>query len=292
MLKKTTLAVVGLAIHSFAFACEANQWSFGVDALYLKALNSDPMAYRMNTLGGFTEINNQWNWGFRAAGAYQYNTGNDLSVSWLHYSNTDAIYNLAGPFFAIPSLPYTLSAQNRIDQVNAVTGQQINAGIIDKVRFYAGLQYAAIQQNMTSYYTLGSYFDYNDFKGAGPIVGIDYSYEVSPQISLIANGATSLLYGTKRMSTGFVITAAGTPVVLAPGYASKKTVVPGFEAKLGLNYAYTMPQGTINVQGGYQITDYFHVLQARGSVDPTAAIKPVDYALYGPYVGLKYVGNA
>lgn len=308
MLKKTTLAVLGLVANSFAFAgamgpvctpgnvtvpCEAKQWSFGVDALYLKAVDSVPMALRANVLGsGFTELNNQWNWGFVATGAYHYNTGNDISISWLHYSNSENQLGLSG-IFVVPvvgtplSLPYTLIAQNRIDKINAVTGQHIYAGLIDKMRFYAGMQYAQIQQNMTNYFVPGNYFDNNDFKGLGPVVGINYSYDVSPQVSLVADGATSLLYGTTRMSTGYVVN----PLAFGTTYSSHKNVVPGFEAKLGINYAYAMPQGTINLQGGYQIDEYFHVLKTRANQSSLNPIVPTDYALYGPYIGLKYVGN-
>lgn len=308
MLNKTTLVLVGLVANSITFAgsmgpvctpgsvtvpCEARQWSFGVDALYLKAINSAPMALRTNSLGGLSELNNEWNWGVRATGAYEYSTGKDVSVSWLHYSNTEPMYNLVGAFVvpsvppAVVALPYTLSTQNHFDQVNAVTGQQIGAGVIDKVRFYAGLQYAAIQQDMTNYFAPGTYFDNNGYKGVGPIAGIDYNYELSPQVSLIANGSTSLLYGTTRMSTGYVVT----PAVFAANYVSKKSVVPGFEAKLGLNYVYETPQGSLNLQGGYQVVDYFNVLQTRAAQALTNPKVSVDYALYGPYVGLKYLGN-
>lgn len=322
MLKQTTLAVLGLAASSLAFAgsmgpvctpgaitvpCEAKQWSFGVDALYLKAITSGARTYRANAAGEYNELNNDWNWGFRAEAAYQYATGNDVSVSWMHYNNTTQQSGLVGllltsvspvspPFTVTPT---TVNLQNRLDQVNAVLGQHVDASTMNKVRFYAGMQYANIEHNTTNYYGAGAViglfpfssatmYDDADFTGFGPVLGIDYSYYVSPQLSLIADGTTALLYGTSRVTSGFVYSP--TNLVLGTSYASKKITVPAFEAKLAVNYAYTMPQGSLNLQGGYRVVDYFNVLQARAL--PTSPITTADYTLYGPYVGLKYVGNA
>jgi hypothetical protein len=303
MLKKTTLAVLGLAASGLTFAgsmgpvctpgnvtvpCEAKQWSFGVDALYLKVVNSGAQAYgTTTTTGAYAQLNNDWNWGFRASGAYQFSTGNDATVTWLHYSNTTKQTGLYGISPIQRFSNYTLTNQNRIDQANAVLGQLVDVTAIDKIRFYAGMQYAGIQQNQTDYYTIttATHYDNKDFKGFGPVIGLDYAYYVSPQISLIANGATSLLYGTTRVSTGNVLAST---VVFSPVYASKKIVTPSFEAKLGLNYAYSLAQGVLNIQGGYQVVDYFSALQASTASN----ISAVDYALYGPYIGLKYSGNA
>ena len=289
MLKMTTLAVLGLAASGFAFAgsmgpvctpgnvtvpCEAKQWSFALDALYFKSVNNAARAYRQTAVAGtFAELDNQWNWGFRASGAYQYSTGNDATVSWLHYSNLSAQSGFSGVFAPLQSTStYAVSNQNRIDKVNAVLGQHVDVTAIDKFRLYAGLQYAAIQQNITNYYPVSfasadlafssaTYFDTTDFKGVGPVMGIDYTYYVSPQISLLANSAASLLYGTTRMSTGYVL--APINLVNLPAYVSNKIITPGLEAKLGVNYAYSMAQGVLNIQGGYQVVDYWSVLQTR-----------------------------
>jgi hypothetical protein len=319
MLKKTTVAVLGLATSGLTFAgsmgpvctpgaitvpCEAKQWSFGVDALYLKAVTSGARAYRANVLGGLSELDNDWNWGFRAEAAYQYGTGNDVSVSWMHYNDSAQQSDLVGLLItsvaplALSVLPTTVNVQNRLDQVNAVLGQHVDASVTNKVRFYAGMQYASIEHNTTNYYGSGAIpgvfafsaatrYDDNDFTGFGPVLGIDYSYYVSPQISLIADGATALLYGTTRLTSGFVYSPAN--AVLGTNYASKKTTVPAFEAKLAVNYAHAMPQGSLNLQGGYRVVDYFNALQSRAL--PTSPVTTADYTLYGPYVGLKYVGN-
>jgi hypothetical protein len=312
MLKKTTLVVLGLAATGITFAgsmgpvctpgnvtvpCEAQLWSFGVDALYLKAVNSTARGYRTTPTGAYAELNNQWNWGVRASGSYQYSTGNDATITWLHYTNTEQQIGLSGFFLPTQvTSAYSVSNQNSIDQVSGVLGQHVDVTAIDKIRFYAGVQYASIQEDATNYYPVSalnfssaSFYDNANFKGVGPVVGIDYTYYVSPQLSLLANGATSFLYGTTRLATGYVL--APINLVVAPGYASKQIAVPGFEAKLGVNYAYNMAQGVLNIQGGYEVVDYFSVLQGR-SLQTAAAISAVDYALYGPYVGLKYVGNA
>lgn len=323
MLKKTTLAVLGLAASGFAAAgtmgpvctpgnvtvpCEAQLWDLGVQALYFKQVFDGSKAYQHDTLpfNGYRETNDEWNWGYRLEGSYHFNTGNDATATWIHYRNEserDGFVGrvpIAGALFL--TSPYRAEDSTYFDQVNMVLGQHADFGLVKKMRFYGGLQYANINDNARGYFVnspvqlvqsgITSVYQYekSDFKGVGPVVGIDYSYNVTNEFSVTANGAGSILYGTSRFDYGYV----GNPVgaVLVDYYGSKKAVVAGLEAKLGVNYAYAMPQGVLNLQGGYQVINYFNALQTVGAGGYLAPkIASSDYGLYGPYFGLKYVGN-
>lgn len=324
MLKKTTLAVLGLAASGFAAAgtmgpvctpgnvtvpCEAKLWDLGVQALYLKQVFDASKAYQHDTVpfNGYRETNDEWDWGYRLEGSYHFNTGNDATATWVHYRNEserDGFVGripIAGSLFLVS--PYRVDDSTYFDQVNVVLGQHADFGLVKKMRFYGGLQYANINDNAAGYFAnspiqlvpsgITSVYQYekSDFKGVGPVVGIDYSYNVTNEFSVTANGAGSILYGTSRFDYGYV----GNPVgaVLVDYYGSKKAVVAGLEAKLGVNYAYAMPQGVLNLQGGYQVMNYFNALQTVGIGGyASPKIASSDYGLYGPYFGLKYVGNA
>ncbi|KTD64208.1 Lpg1974 family pore-forming outer membrane protein [Legionella shakespearei] len=324
MLKKTTLAVLGLAVNGFASAgtmgpvctpgnvtvpCETKQWDLGVQALYMKVIQSADRAY-LHTVApfdGYGEFKNDWDWGYKLEGSYHFNTGNDITLTWMHYKSDTTQGDFRGfiPFSTLaPPLftSYTAASENQLDQVNLVMGQHADFGLVKNMRFYGGLQYANIRSDITHLYnqspaalipsgiTSVSLHDDSDFKGVGPVIGIDYSYDLTNEFSLTANGAGSILYGSSRVFTGYV----GAPVaaVIASWYGSKKTMVPSLEAKLGVNYAYGMAQGTLNIEGGYQVVNYFHALQTFGVESPAAnVITTSDFGLYGPYLGLKYVGN-
>lgn len=311
MLKKTTLAVIGLAASSIVSAgamgpvcapgnvtvpCDAKLWDFGIQALYLQSIYGGAKAAQQ-----FQNVDNKWNFGFRAEGSYHYSTGSDISVDWTHYSNDTTRSGFVG-FIPVPPFrsSFTMINQNRLDQINVVAGQHVDVGLVKKMRFYGGMQYANLQVNDTNYYpprfirTLGivtplQLQDNTDFKGFGPVVGIDYSYNITPAIKVTANGAGSILYGTSRYSSDFIATAAG--LVLLPTYNAVKAMVPTVQAKLGLNYEYNMPLGVLNVEGGYQAINYFNVLQTQPLQNPALPITTVNYGLYGPYLGFKYLGN-
>jgi len=320
MIKKTTLAVIGLAASSFASAgtmgpvctpgnvtvpCEAKAWELGIEALYLQAIYGEGLRDRQLT-PAVNQINlkNDWDWGFRAEGAYHFNTGNDVSIDWTHYSNTTSTAGLNGNTLALTqngaiqvARGYEAVNKNKFDQVNVVMGQHTDLGLVKKMRFYGGMQYANVQTFMNKHYaalpaifapiTNTEQFIDTDFKGFGPVVGIDYSYNVTPEISVTANGSGSILYGTTRYNGGFV----GQPVhlVFVSDYAAIKALVPSVEAKLGLNYAYAMAQGVLNLEGGYQVLNYFSIFRSQS---PATASVVSDYGLYGPYFGFKYLGNA
>ena len=328
MLKKVTLAVMGLAASGLASAgsmgpvcapgnvtvpCVAQHWEFGVQALYLQPGFSATDAFLTPVHNYFNQAYNTWDWGYRLEGAYQFNTGNDVTVNWTHYRNT---VNQAEntPLDLIPlgmgAFPYIFSSEDRLDQVNVVMGQHVDVSAVKKMRFYAGLQYAHIQINADNYTgdvlviprptppTLmapapGSYnfsqYSNSDYKGVGPTIGIDYAYLLTNAFSVTANGSGSILYGTNIYSDGITWTEPN--VVVASAYAKKRAIVPSLEAKLGVNYAYNMAQGQWNVQAGYEVLNYFKAIQTQGVFGLAGVVTNSNYGVYGPYIGLNYVGN-
>lgn len=320
MIKKTTLAVLGLAASSFAVAgtmgpvctpgnvtvpCEARQWDLGVQALYLRSLFDADRSYQSSLTNSSVEAKNDWDWGYRIEGSAHFNTGNDATMTWMHFQSNANNGNFVGlipisPVVAPFTSGFTRISQDEFDQVNMVMGQHVDVGMVKKMRFYGGLQYAHIRAYATNFYfaspftALGlpsvSQTDNADYKGLGPVIGVDYAYHFSNEFSLTANGGGSILYGTSRISNGYVGAPLG--LVIASRSGKRGAMVPSLEAKLGLNYACNMAMGTLNIEGGYQAVNYFNALQSTGRAGFVGPIADSDYGLYGPYLGLKYVGNA
>ncbi|MCP0914772.1 MULTISPECIES: Lpg1974 family pore-forming outer membrane protein [Legionella] len=312
MLRKLTLALLGLTASSLVSAgtagsvvgctadnvtvpCPLAGWDIGIQALYLKPiLTGERVYFPLGT--SFREAENDWGWGFALEGSYHFNTGNNLNISWLHYDvSTDAGAFTGGTPFGVAN--YNLNILNRFDQVNLVMGQHVDFGLVKNAQFYGGLQYASIRNDHNHAYTLPaaaipagvtaiSEFNRSDFNGVGPVIGINYAYDVASGFSLTANTESSILYGTTRVDRGLVFSPGS--VVPASRYGSRKTVVPSVEAKLGLNYAHTLAQGMFNLSGGYQIVNYFNALTMTSLGGDTLNS---DFGLYGPYLGINWLGN-
>jgi hypothetical protein len=324
MLKKTTIAVLGLAASGLATAgtmgpacvpesvtvpCAAQLWDLGAEALYFRSMFGAQKTYQLkfdpttaSLAPRIKDVRNDWDWGYRLTGSYHFNTGNDVTVNWTHFHSNARAANIltliAGTDLLMPS---DFVGKDRFDQVNIVMGQHVDLGMRDHMRFYAGMQYANIQAMAQTFITnpaivaaVGSplnLFDNTDYKGFGPSIGIDYSYDIYNGLSLTANGSGSILYGTSRYHEGLVVTDFN--LIEAQVYARKKAVVPSLEAKLGLNYAYNFAQGTVNINAGYQAINYFSVLTTQPfQMLTNLDFASVNYGLFGPYFGLKYVGNA
>lgn len=341
MFKKISLAVIGLLASSFVSAgsmgpactpgnvtvpCETRAWEFGIDALYLTSSYStqnsittlvDSLIFpgfatltapvvRLPSIPVFQDIDNNWDWGSRLEGAYHFNTGNDFKITWLHYKNSqskDWSYNVIVNAFADGrrKVDASLNAQDRIDQVNFELGQHVDAGLVKKLRFFGGVQYAHLQVNSTTDFVIqrrvffapapNSEITYNntDYQGFGPMAGLDYSYNLTDAFSVTASGSGSVLYGTNRYLAG-VLDKTGLLSVASVGDRSD-LMVPSLQAKLGVNYAYNMTEGQFNIKAGFEALNYFNVLRSQPA-GITTNIVTSDYALYGPYAGISYVGNA
>jgi len=334
MIKYTT-AVISLAISGLAAAgtmgpvcapgnvtvpCEAKGWDIGVQALYFKPAFGVAKTYRIAGVSslqpvsfvGVRELQNDWDWGYKLEGSYHFNTGNDVTMSLLHYendTNLNGLFNV--PAFASGQTTSlnsaTFASQNQFDQLNLILGQHVDVSLKSKLRFFGGLQYAHILNNSTFNYPFSSValpivtslnqVDNNDFKGAGPEFGLDYSYSLTNSFSLTATGLGSLLYGQSRYNTGlyFLPLNVATTITTPLRSAKKRVISPSLEAKVGINYACTFAQGILNVNAGFQALNYFNSLQSFGANDLLVAVPPVsdsDFGLYGPYLGIKYLGNA
>ncbi|STX48900.1 major outer membrane protein [Legionella hackeliae] len=256
MLKKTTLAILGLAASSFVSAgsmgpacvpgdvtvpCESKKWDIGVQALYLQPVYSAHRGYEFTPISTIKEIEDEWDWGYRLEGSYHFNTGNDITMTWMHFDNdSDRHYGYGGltPFTGPLSVPFGISIDNRFDQVNLVMGQHVDMDSIKMPVSTVDYNMPNIRVDTEYAYALGlpvispaGFFQDRDadFNGIGPVVGIDYSYDLTPAFSITANGAASILYGSSRFNMNYVFAPSGlVPVNI---YASKKSVVPQFRSQ-------------------------------------------------------------
>jgi hypothetical protein len=316
-LKKTAVAVLAFG-SSAVFAgtmgpvctpgnvtvpCEATAWDFGVQALYLQPVYDADQGYA----GHFTdadEITNyrdhspKWGWGFKLEGSYHFSTGNDFDINWYHFSKSHHREFVADTFTG-NALGDDVDFQQKPqwDAVNFEFGQHVDFGEFKKIRFHGGAQYARIKTGRSANIeTLGTetliaterqQMTYNGF---GPRTGLDMSYNWGNGFATYANAAATLLIGTAKFSDARLVL----PATPSGARGSKTAMVPELEAKLGATYTFAMANGDLSVDGGYLWLNYFNAQHGLRSVSAPVAsfgVGESDFALNGPYLGLKWVGN-
>lgn len=287
--------------------CESSAWEVGARALYFKAQTGDNTGYNpiVDTTSILSHAPN-YNWGFQIEGAYHFSTGNDININWYHLSNsTDKTISAQTSSFVGPTGYSTTTTVNsgaldmhpKWDSVNMEFGQHVDFGDNKAIRFHGGAQYARVADkidstsNIThtatgalaalSFTGLQQTQDYHHtYNGFGPRVGMDMSYDWGNGLGIYANGATSLLAGTRSYSLSYSNSVGG-----AQYFSESRTaIVPELDAKLGVSYTYAMAQGDLTLDAAWMWINYFNVrTNVAGNVD--------DFALQGPMFGLKWTGN-
>lgn len=297
--------------------CERTAWDFGVQALYLQPALSAGNGYdfystNIDGVRHYHDFDPDWGWGFKLEGSYHFHTGNDLNVNWYHMNKKTN--NHFGDFFLTAFDPTLLGSslstryEPKWDAVNVELGQHVDFSEWKVIRFHGGVQYARIEHDYTANLTTpfgftpitgvvpGTPFRLfsaeTKFNGFGPRVGADMSYNLGNGFAVYANGATALLIGQGKFRSAFGLVPALVTPFGFPGNGSKTTMVPEMEAKLGAKYTYALAQGDLTLDAGYMWVNYWdanHVLV--GHADGTFTARESNFALSGPYVGLKWVGN-
>ncbi|MDX2346218.1 MAG: Lpg1974 family pore-forming outer membrane protein [Legionella sp.] len=320
-LKKTAVAVLALS-SSAVFAgtmgpvcsavnvtvpCESTAWDVGARALYLQPsyAGGDYGYAAINDNGRYVEYNKTWGWGFMIEGSYHFETGSDANLNWYHFGKSNKkSYTIAdgsaGVVAPDGSFTGTSKTNPKWDAVNLEFGQHVDFGEKKDIRFHGGVQYARIANNVKLGVTpsteattpagvlppgaTATFQRKPTYNGFGPRVGADMGYEWGNGLGVYANGAAALLAGSNKVSAVFTDTT-GNRIAQS---ASKPTVAPELEAKLGLKYDYAVAQGDLTLDVGWMWVNYWNVTQ---TIAPATTPVEGDFAVQGLYFGLKWLGN-
>lgn len=283
------------------------------------------------------DVNLGYDWGFGAKIGYVFaNTGNDINLSYLYLdSNSSNLVTLPNngtlteinDFTPVTSNGVLITDENatgehRITQVDLTGGQYINVGCRLILHALAGWRYADVQR----FYTLtqgaaailttpNTVFDIvnislieqdSDFRGTGPLMGMDASYYLGKGFGVTSHGDVAMLIGgvgptTNVGSLNFITNESTGDVEGAfNGFVFKENsvmhIVPVTDLKLGLDYTYTINNfndSILTIEMGYQASEYFNVfdrLSTNSDIVFTQILKKStsDLGFDGPYLTLTY----
>ena len=288
--------------------CETTGWGFGAKALYLQPsigtrdINVTGTLLSVDGKTRYASLDPSYAWGFQVEGSYHFNTGNDVNLNWsrIEHSTTRHFGALD---IGVPIAPVVTESKDTIspswNAVNLEFGQRVDFGEMKTIRFYGGATYARIAADIdrnNSAIIFGALVTAHTvresvYNGFGPRLGADMAYGWGNGLGIYANTATALLVGTQSFDDNVYRTSL--PAVIARS-ASMTAVVPELEAKLGATYTYAIAQGDLILDAGWMWINYFDSNlydKYRTGVLSSQGVETSNFALQGPYIGLKWTGN-
>ena len=211
---------------------------------------------------------------------------------------------MTGPFFEIgPDASLYKKSKGttdfHFDEVNLDYGTFVHFGDRLHMNLFAGVSFARIlQHRFTTFSDLSESIVRtirvpSKFLGAGPQMGLDFTYKLAKGLQLVGNSKTSLFVGHFKNSTKYS-TASSSLVGLGeenPNFQSTSVknrggVVPGLEAKLGLAYEFLFSSHyMVKLEAGYQAQIYINSIRSidMGSQVAGGTLESISTAALGVY---------
>lgn len=265
-------------------------WTFKIGFPYQKFSNNGTN-FASNTKNDFN-IDTSYNWGYNLGIGYHFPvSGTDVNLDYtnINSSDTHRIWRndlllegggLTGPFgWGSGKIEFDY------ESLDLTAGHAFVVNPSFAINYYGGLSYLHLTKDMTiegrNVFNRAVIEGGTSYKGFGPTFGIGgscYPFAMAPQFSVIGDVKASFYYGTLDSYDRLFdhnIDFSHTFVTHLP---DEKVVVPGVNAKLGLNYVFPVQGMRINTQLGYSLSDYFSVTK-----DSSYSASNSDISFQGPY---------
>lgn len=244
--------------------CEKSAWDLGVDALYMRADDTQFSQTARPKMG----------WGFALEGSYHFGTGNDVTLNWGHFKkSTDGIVTRTP---AVGGAQDRANVESKFDIVNFEFGQHVDFGENVDVRFQGGVQYVSAEDNLYTFEAAAAAANNttNNFKltGWGPRAGAKMTYNFGNGFGVYGDGNMALIMGKVETTTAANGGASAT--------ATAHGTTLGYDATVGVKYTHAMAQGDLTARLGW------------GGKHYNAAAGAGVMTWSGVNFGLKWVGNA
>ncbi len=308
----------------------------------LSSADFDDFPFFLNTKQDVENVNPHYNFGFRVGLGYTFpDSGNDVQLSWTHFdhSTTDNVgtdpgdvlrtglgvplFNFFDPDVITSNVGAQSTVKSRLDSIDLDVGQYVNLGTRLQTRFFGGLRFASVRQNVTNQYGADWFFtdapgdsfaygekdEYNSkFNGVGPRFGVDTSYHISDCFGIAGHVAGALLIGEVKTNTSNNVFVSHSETDVEPPFThefdfdndvtvdNSWRVVPVLDAKVGFNYTFLFDnKSNLTVELGWQATEYFDAVdQVKGNIadEPFegnhTSTTTSNIGFQGPYLSLNY----
>lgn len=226
-----------------------------------------------------------------------------VHLGWTHLNTSSSTTTQApndsfflGPDYEIGPAGLTIrnssgDAQFKYDVVNLDAGQFVTVGNHLLMRLFGGLSNAYLREQVTAQYsgTLSAPFPgpfrtnqevTSNFTGIGPRFGITVNYDAGSHFGFMGEAAASALIGSMYTKTEYTSSSSVLTALFGQRFNDQfikdqnvTQVIPGFDAKLGVNYTYDFCNGALVVVGaGYQASVY---VNAISQYIPASVVVPI-----------------
>lgn len=254
--------------------CMYNAWDFDAQALYLKSAYTGEVINNPISSIDFVfrkaNANPAWGAGFKIEGAYHFNNGHDLTTNWYYYSKTtnDGFINV----------------QPKWTAVNVEFGQHIDVSSSQDLRLYGGIHFLRLDRRLIFPALISNKLSsILHVAAVGGKIGADFAFKLPLGFAIYSKGGGALLAGANK-SRNFQ-----NRQIL--NLASYDALIPELEIKLGLKYTYDLAENNVIIDGGFMWLNYFNAFYEITPIINPTRLTESNYGLYGPYVGIKFVGN-